>query len=172
MSTVVLVGFMGAGKTTIGHALARLQKLPFHDLDEILERRFALSIPEVFARHGEAAFRMAEGRVLREALADSSAVIAAGGGAFCSPENRNALRQAGASSVYIDVPWEVLWLRIAATGTSRPLLADVETTRALFERRLPDYRRADYAVTVAAQDRPADVAARIAELVAEAACGT
>ena len=125
MSSVVLVGFMGAGKTTIGSALARIQKLLFHDLDKVLERRFTLSIPEVFAHHGEPAFREAESLALRDALSGPAAVIATGGGAFCVPATRALVRQAAASSVYLEGPWELLWQRIAATAASRSLNAGV-----------------------------------------------
>jgi shikimate kinase len=172
MGTVVLVGFMGAGKTTVGRALASSLDVPFLDLDEDLERDFRLSIPEVFARHGEPAFRRAESEALRRAASSGPAVVASGGGAFCSASNRELLARSGAVSVFLDVPWTVLARRLAGTEGVRPKLAGAAETRELYRRRLSHYRKADLTVSVAADDRPQVVVDRVRHLLAEAACGT
>ena len=172
MGTVVLVGFMGAGKTTVGRALASSLDVPFHDLDEVLERTFRLPIPEVFERHGEPVFRRAETEALRRAMRSGSAVIASGGGAFCSAPNRDLLGRAGAVSVFLDVPWAVLARRLVGTEGSRPMLDEATATRELYRRRLPHYRKADLIVPVGASDGPDTVVGRIRHLLTEAACGT
>jgi len=172
MGTVVLVGFMGAGKTTVGRALASGLDVPFHDLDEDLERSFRLPIPEVFARYGEPAFRRAETEALRRVTTSGPAVVASGGGAFCSAPNRDLLRRAGAVSVFLDVPWTVLARRLVGTEDSRPMLDSALAPRELYRRRLPHYRKADLIVPVGASDGPDLVVDRIRHLLTEAACGT
>jgi shikimate kinase len=172
MGTVVLVGFMGAGKTTVGRALASGLDVPFHDLDEDLERSFRLSIPEVFARFGEPAFRRAETEALRRVTGSGRAVIASGGGAFCSAPNRELLRRVGAVSVFLDVPWSVLARRLVGTEGARPMLDSATASRELYRRRLPHYRKADLIVPVGASDTPDAVVDRIRHRLAEAACGT
>src|ERR1700753_3284953 len=93
---VVLIGFMGAGKTTVGRALASALHCRFYDLDEVVEQREQKQVAEIFAASGEAAFRRAESSALRALLqyhnAESDLVIALGGGAFIQKENRDALK--------------------------------------------------------------------------------
>lgn len=172
VSSVIVVGFMGAGKTAVGRLLGDLLGRPFVDLDEEIERRLGASIPEVFRRDGEGAFRAVEREVLREVLAGLPKVVAAGGGAWCAPENRAAARAAAAVAVFLDVPWPVLWRRLEADAGGRPKLLGHDATRALLEARLADYRRADVTVAVAAGDPAAAVAERVRDALSEVACGT
>jgi shikimate kinase len=125
---VYLVGFMGAGKTTVARALARRLRWHVMDIDELIERRERQTVSELFAKRGESYFRAVERAVLMEQLPSRHAVVATGGGTFVDPQNRAIINQDGLS-VWLDVPLEGLIARVPADGR-RPLAAD----RAQFER--------------------------------------
>src|SRR6185437_10037573 len=110
--SIVLVGLMGAGKTSIGRRLAARLGLPFHDADAEIELAAGCSIPELFARYGEPAFRDGERRVIRRLLAGDPIVLAFGGGAFMDPETR-ATTRAEAVSVWLRCPLNTLVHRVA-----------------------------------------------------------
>lgn len=118
---VVLVGLMGAGKSTVGRRLARRLGLPFVDSDEEIERAAVHSIPEIFDRFGEASFRDGERRVLRRLIEGEPKVVATGGGAFMDTETR-ALILRRCLAVWLDADIETLAARVARRG-HRPLLA-------------------------------------------------
>lgn len=134
---VYLVGFMGAGKTTVARALARRLDWRMADIDELIEQREHQTVSELFARRGEAYFRAVERAVLLEQIGVPHAVVATGGGTFVDPHNR-ALINADGASVWLDVPLDRLIARVPPDGR-RPLAAD----RAEFER-LYLARRAAY----------------------------
>lgn len=155
---LVLVGLMGAGKTTVGRACARRLGWPFVDTDDMVVERTGCSIPELFSAEGEEGFRAHEAdAVLDAAGAARSAVIACGGGAPMSAENRAVLRSAG-TVVWLDAPGSVLATRVDS-GEARPLLAGC-SDRALELGRLAQVRRSAYdAVAHATVDarRPLDM---------------
>lgn len=136
MPRVALVGFMAVGKTTTGRLLAEALGLPFVDLDQSVEARENMTVPQLFAR-SEATFRAAEALALAEALAGPDCVIGCGGGAPCQPGAMDALLGWG-TVVHLDAPLEVLRSR-AGGGEGRPLWAQAE---ALLARRRPVYDRA------------------------------
>jgi shikimate kinase len=146
LRAVFLVGFMGSGKNTVGEELARRLAWDFVDLDARVEAREGQSIPEIFQRQGEPAFRSAETSALRELtntlVRDS--VVALGGGAFVAETNRDLLR--AWPSVFLDAPVSELWQRClqheATDGSKRPLRSDPEQFAQLHEERLPFYREA------------------------------
>jgi shikimate kinase len=143
---VLLVGFMGAGKTTVGRELARLLNWSFCDLDALIEARTGRTVPVLFAELGESAFRKLEMQSLRElfrALEDEPAVVALGGGAFAQEPIRQIIRDHPACVVYLDVGLEEALRRCAATPGYRPLLNDRDRVTLLYEERLPFYRTAD-----------------------------
>jgi len=135
---VYLVGFMGAGKSTVARALARRLDWRPVDIDELIEQREHQTVASLFARRGEAYFRSVERAVLIEQLPSRHVVIATGGGTFSDPQNRAVINGDGAS-VWLDVSLERLIARVPADGR-RPLAAD----RQEFER-LYNSRRAAYA---------------------------
>jgi len=159
---IVLVGFMGSGKTSTGRALAELLGWEFRDMDGWIEERVGLSVAEIFARRGEAFFREEERRVAEQTRALRQAVIAAGGGAFAVPGSREALQE-GSVTVWLSCRWETLLARLPADG-SRPLAANRATMRGLFDKRQASYRLADHVVE-ATSLTVAEAARRVAESV-------
>ena len=162
---VVLVGFMGSGKSSVGRELARRFGVPFVDVDAWIESATGCRIRDLFAREGEAAFREREKAALREILSVKGCVIATGGGAFVDAENRVLLRSY-APVVYLDAAVETLLGRLAA-DLGRPLLRGgdrEEVVRELLSRRVPGYRTAD--VTVPTDGRTVEeVAVQVADWI-------
>lgn len=149
--SIVFIGMMGAGKTTIGRRVAARLDLPFADVDVEIEKAAAKTIPEIFAEHGEAYFRDGERRVIARLLGAGPQVLATGGGAFMNAETRTAIARAGLS-VWIEADPEILWQRVRSKG-HRPLLANPDpegTLRRLVAERYPVYAQAD--ITVQSHD--------------------
>ncbi len=135
---VYLVGFMGAGKSSVARQLSRRLGWRPVDVDDMVEQREHLTVSAIFARHGEAYFRASERAVLLDQLPHRHLVVATGGGTFVDPENRAVINSDGLS-VWLDVPIDRLISRVPGDGR-RPLAAD----RTEFER-LFNVRRAAYA---------------------------
>jgi len=163
---VVLIGFMGSGKSSVGRELARRFGAPFVDVDERIESAAGCPIRDLFSREGEPAFREREKAALREALSVKGCVIATGGGAFADEENRLLLRSY-APVVYLEAAVEVLLERLAG-DLGRPLLRGgdrEEVVRELLSRRVSGYRTAD--VTVRTDGRTVEeVAGQVADWIA------
>ena len=161
---LVLVGLMGAGKTTIGRKLAVRLGLPFIDADHEIERAAGCTVAEIFARYGESEFRTGERRVIARLIAGPQAVIATGGGAVIDPDTRRVMRER-AVSVWLRCALPTLLKRVTGR-TQRPLLAHgdpMATLSRLHEERAPFYAEADLTV-----DCGDDTTDRTAERVAEA----
>lgn len=145
---LVLVGMMGAGKTSVGRRLARLLAAPFRDSDAEIEKAAGMSVAEVFARYGEPHFRQGERRVIERLLRiRPPAVIATGGGAFIEPATREAIR-AASLTVWLRADLDLLWERVRGRP-GRPLLDRPDPQAALAEidaRRRPLYAGADLTV--------------------------
>lgn len=151
--TVVLVGLMGAGKSTVGRRLADRLGVKFVDSDSEIETAADMTIPEIFERFGEQYFREGERRVIARLLADAPCILATGGGAFLSNENREIIGEGGVS-VWIKADLETLWDRVK-DKTSRPLLNGDNPKgllTKLLEERYPLYGTADIVVNSAAGD--------------------
>jgi len=145
--TIVMVGMMGAGKTAVGRALAARLGVPFLDSDHEIESAANMTIPEIFARDGEAFFRKKEAQVIARLLVDARGVLSTGGGAFLSEENRRTISDKGVS-VWLNADLPVLWGRVRHRDT-RPLLQTPDpqaTLRDLYEQRVPFYAEADLSV--------------------------
>jgi shikimate kinase len=149
-AAIFLVGFMGAGKSTVGQALGRHLDWVFEDLDHRIERREGRSVAEIFRDSGEQAFRQAERAALREVLEELrtgvTRVVALGGGAFSKKENAALLKAFSVPTIFLDAPVEELWQRCSSqadeAGTQRPLLRSWEQFRTLYETRRRSYSKA------------------------------
>jgi shikimate dehydrogenase len=161
---IVLTGFMGAGKSTIGGLLAERLGLPFVDVDAVVERREGMPVLQIFDERGEPAFRALEHEETLAALRGEDAVVALGGGALEHPATREALR--GATVVHLEVGLAEA-LRRVGDPASRPLLRGPDVA-SLFERRLSRYREAATLTVATAGRSPADI---VDELIARAASG-
>ena len=152
---IVLVGMMGAGKTTVGRRLATRLGRHFVDSDEEVEKAAGMSIEEIFASRGEADFRAGEQRVIARLLKEQDLVLGTGGGAFINAETRTLVK-ASAVSVWIKADFELLFQRVQRRS-NRPLLKTAnprETLKGLIDKRYPVYAEAD--VTVVSKDVPQD----------------
>ena len=151
--SIVLIGMMGAGKSTIGRRLAGRLHLPFLDADIEIEAAASMSIPDIFATHGELYFRDGEARVIARLLDNGPAVIATGGGAFMREETRKRIADK-AVSVWLKADLDVIMKRVKRRA-DRPLLQTedpVATVARLLEVREPFYQGAD--ITILSRDVP------------------
>jgi shikimate kinase len=152
--SIVLVGMMGAGKSTIGRRLSARLRLPFLDADSEIELAHAgMTIPEIFAAHGEPYFRDGEARVIARLLDSGPAVVATGGGAFMREETRNRIR-GKAVSIWLKADADIIMRRVKRRA-DRPLLQTADpaaTVGRLIEERDPVYRHAD--ITIWSRDVP------------------
>lgn len=165
---VFLIGFMGAGKTSTGKALAALLGWRFQDLDDLIEAREGATIAGIFGDRGEAGFREAEARALEHLLQDaayrSDLVVALGGGTFVQPRNRALLEQSEAVTVLLEAPVEELRRRCGSEDRERPLARDEERFLELYVGRQPAYALARHKVQTLGKTVEA-VAAEIAQLL-------
>ena len=149
--SIVLVGLMGCGKSSVGRRLAARLDLPFVDADDEIERAAGKSIPDIFADHGEAHFRDGERKVIQRLLAAGPQVIATGGGAYMNDETRANIRRA-AISLWLKAELAVLMRRVAKRS-NRPLLKNANpeaVMRTLIDERYPVYAEAD--ITIDSRD--------------------
>ncbi len=153
--SIVLIGLMGAGKTTIGRRLAKKLNMPFTDADTEIEKAAGKTVPEIFEEHGEQYFRDGERRVIDRLLHDAPRVLATGGGAYMSEATRTAIADQ-AISVWLKADFELLMKRVRKRS-NRPLLQtdDPEAVmHSLINERYPVYGRSD--ITVESKDVPHD----------------
>src|SRR5438132_7423213 len=151
--SVVLVGMMGVGKSTIGRQLAARLRLPFFDADVEIEAAAGMSIPDIFLAHGEPYFRDGEARVIARLLDSGPAVLATGGGAFMREETRNRIRSK-AVSIWLKADIDIIMRRVKRRA-DRPLLQTADpaaTVGRLIEEREPVYQYAD--ITIWSRDVP------------------
>lgn len=161
---IVLTGFMGAGKSTVGRLLGARLGIPFDDLDDAVSARAGMTVPEIFAAHGEAGFREREAAALAALLGSADRVIGLGGGTLSAPGVRDALR-GRARLVYLRTSEAELRRRLSATDpATRPLLADGFPADLLAARH-PTYATADLVVDTDGRD-PGAVVDALVELLA------
>ncbi|MBV9523818.1 MAG: shikimate kinase [Alphaproteobacteria bacterium] len=152
---IVLVGMMGAGKSTIGRRLAARLRLPFMDADSEIEAAAGMTIPEIFEAHGEPHFRDGEARVIARLLESGPGVLATGGGSFMREETRHRIGSK-AVSIWLKVDSDIIMRRVKRRA-DRPLLQTADpaaTVNRLIAEREPIYRFAD--LTIASRDVPHD----------------
>ena len=165
---IVILGFMGAGKTTVALELARQLGCSVVDLDELVAQRSGHYVAEIFEIEGEERFRQIESAALRQAIEENrDGIIALGGGTWTMSGNRDAIRAAGMLTVWLDTPFEICWERIRISSDERPLARTEAEARALFASRREDYQSADFRVGEEAAASLESTVAVILKLMAE-----
>ncbi len=162
---IYLVGFMAAGKSTIGRVLADELGWSFADVDEDIEAAHGLSIAEIFDRHGEEEFRRLEHEALRQRVRlvenGRPMVVALGGGAFAEERNRSILIENGIT-IWLDCPFPLVCARLEGSS-NRPLARDPNQFQQLYEDRRPHYSQAEYRIDIQTND-PAEIVTAILKL--------
>ena len=153
---IYLIGFMGAGKTTIGRELGRRIGAPFFDLDDLVETAEKMSIKDIFAQHGEPYFRKRERDILRSTHYLEDAVIATGGGTFTFEENIQFIQSEGVS-IFLSAPYAVLRNRIGDKAAERPMFRDDVAAHELYNERLRFYKMSD----IREDETPLEIVERI-----------
>jgi len=163
---IVIIGFMGTGKTTVARELARKLNCCAIDLDELITQHEKRNPQEIILQDGEDAFRSIETKTLRAVLREGSArVVAVGGGAWTIGENRKMIAEHRALTVWLDAPFELCWKRIDAGRAERPLARSREMAQKLYAERRPIYEAADACVTVNENESVEQIAAKVARAV-------
>ena len=157
---IYLVGFMGAGKTTVGRELAARVETPFFDLDELVEAAEKTSIKEIFATQGEPYFRKRERDILRSTRYLEAGVIATGGGTFTFDENIQLIQSEGLS-IYLSAPYSLLRSRVGDKAAERPMFKDDVAAHDLFNSRIRYYRMCDITIEVREEETPGEIVERL-----------
>jgi len=165
---IVIIGFMGCGKSKIARALAQSLNLTMIDLDHSITARTGRTPAQLINEEGERAFRRIETDALREVLESGGAgIIALGGGAWIEAENRELLNQRSCATVWLDVPFEVCWSRIESGADDRPLGKTRSQAHELYERRRPVYRLATTHIQLAGNEALEDKVSRIRKSISD-----
>jgi shikimate kinase len=163
---IVIIGFMGTGKSTVAYELARKFNCRAIDLDNLITQRETRGPREIIEQDGEAAFRRIETNLLHEILSEASArVLALGGGAWTIAENRKMITEQEAFTVWLDAPFELCWKRIEAGREARPLARSREMAQTLYLARRPIYALADARIEVYESESAEETATKVAHLV-------
>src|SRR6476661_9610689 len=144
---IYVVGFMCAGKTTVGRELAARTAAPFFDLDDLIEASENMKVKDIFAHHGEPYFRKREREILRSTKHLERAVIATGGGTFTFDDNIQFIQSEGLS-IFLSAPYALLRSRIGEKAAERPLFRDDMATHELYNARIRYYRMSDVTIEV------------------------
>ncbi len=170
MERIFLIGYMGAGKTTVGKALAKTAGLQFYDLDWYIEGRMRKTVPQIFAELGEEGFRRIEHRLLHEVAEFENVIISCGGGTPCFFDNIDYMNKQG-QVVYLKVTPEVLCKHLKMGKTERPLLKGKTEEELLtfvttqLASRSPFYEQANYTLDVSLMDNYEKIKITVAELL-------
>lgn len=160
--TIVMVGMMGAGKTAVGTAVARMLGVPFTDSDDAIVEAANMTIAEIFERDGEPFFREKERQVINRLLNAPPQILSTGGGAFLAPENRALIAEHGAA-LWLRADLDLLWARVRHK-TTRPLLRTpkpYETLKTLLNERAPVYALAQHVVDARPEYSIDDMATKV-----------
>ena len=162
---IIIIGFMGTGKTTVARELGRKLNCLAVDLDELITRREGRSPNGIIEQDGEEKFREFETQMLREILGEGPRVIAVGGGAWTIAANRQLIVEHEAITVWLDAPFDLCWKRIEAGAEVRPLARSRAQAGRLFSDRRPVYELADARVVVSENENAEEIATRVADAI-------
>ncbi|HVR41930.1 MAG TPA: shikimate kinase [Thermoanaerobaculia bacterium] len=165
---IYVVGFMGAGKTTIGRELARRLEIPFFDLDELVESAEGMSIKDIFGDKGEPFFRKRERDLLRTTRWIEHGVIATGGGTFTFEDNIQFIRSEGLS-IHLSAPFSLLRSRIGEKAAERPMFRDDVATHELYQQRLKFYALSDLTLDLREEESIREAVGRLLLMLPPAA---
>jgi shikimate kinase len=159
---IIIIGFMGAGKSAVARALAAQLNAEIVDLDGLITNNEGRSPASIIEQDGENHFRRIETQTLREVLAEGTArIVAVGGGAWTIARNRKLIANHGAFTVWLDFPFELCWRRIETGREARPLARSRELAEKLYDERRSVYALADARITIGENDRVEEIAAKI-----------
>jgi shikimate kinase len=159
---IVIIGFMGTGKSTVARELGRKLRREPVDLDDLISWHEGRSPNEIIKQDGESRFRVLETEQLDKVLqAETATIISAGGGAWTIPANRQLIAERGAIAVWLDAPFQLCWQRIENSCGSRPLARSREMAERLYAERRPIYELASVRISVSEEDSAAEVATKI-----------
>ena len=170
MIRIIIIGYMGAGKTTIGKALSKKMNMPFYDLDWYIESRMRKTVAQLFAERGEEGFRKIERNMLHEVAEFENVIISCGGGTPCFFDNMEYMNQQ-ADTVYLQATPEVLYGHLLMGKTVRPLLVGKTKEELLafikeqLQKREPFYTKAKYTLDVSLMDNYEKIAISVAKLM-------
>jgi shikimate kinase len=169
---IVIVGFMGCGKTMVAQELGLALNLTWVDLDELIQKHEQRTPAEIIEQEGEGKFRERETWMLRRVLStEGERVVALGGGAWITPENRRLIAEHRALAVWLDAPFDLCWKRIEAGVEQRPLAYSREVALKLYDERRPVYKLANVRIKITEHQSSADIASEIAREIVSSACG-
>ena len=161
---IIIVGFMGSGKTTVACELGRKLNWAVIDLDDHISCSEGRNPAEIIEEDGENSFREIETQMLAAVLSNNPrVVIAAGGGAWTVGENRRLIAKQGALTIWLDAPFELCWSRIKVSREIRPLAPSKEAAQRLYQERRPVYESADLRIPVAENDSAEEIAERVVD---------
>ena len=169
MRRIIIIGYMGAGKTTVGKALSKELKIPFYDLDWYIESRMRKTVPQIFAERGEEGFRKIEHNMLHEVAEFENVIISCGGGTPCFYDNMDYLNAQG-DTVYLKASPEVLYGHLKIGKTERPLLKNKtpeemqEYIREQLDKREQYYLQAKHVLDVNLMDNYEKIKISVAKL--------
>ncbi len=159
---IIILGFMGTGKTTVARELGRKLNCPAIDLDELITSQVGRTPNEIIEQDGEEKFRELETQMLRQVLQDAEArVVALGGGAWTTAANRQLLNEHGALTVWLDAAFELCWQRIEAHEEVRPLAHSRAVAEQLYHERRPVYELANARISVSENESQSEIATKI-----------
>ena len=166
--SVVIIGFMGSGKTTVAQELAGVLDCSWVDLDEAITQQEGKTPAEIITQEGEAKFRETETLVLRQVLTSGNArIVASGGGTWGVGENRKMIAEHEATVVWLDAPFELCWSRIEESKTARPLAPTRESAEQLYETRSNVYALGDVQIAVDETKTPKQIADEIVSALSQ-----